>query len=154
MRPIRLAVRCMLCMAISVTVVCAQKSTAQVLDEFLFAQQTQPPPVATAPQSQPAASVSQAPQPNATQTPSSELSNLETKVRPSVIWVTAFDPKGNLLRTETGFFISADGRFVTTAHAIEGAVNAVAKRADGGVYNVSGVVAVSKGTDLAVLKAE
>ena len=76
------------------------------------------------------------------------------KVRPSVIWVTAFDPKGNLLRTETGFFISADGRFVSTAHAIEGAVNAVAKTADGGIYNVSGVLAASKRSDISVLQAE
>jgi len=71
-----------------------------------------------------------------------------------VIWVTAFDPKGNLLRTESGFFISADGRFVTTAHAVEGAVNAVAKTGDGGIYNVSGVLAASKSSDLAVLKAD
>jgi TonB family protein len=71
-----------------------------------------------------------------------------------VLWVTAFDPKGNLLRTETGFFISADGRFVTTAHAIEGAVNAVAKTADGEIYNVSGIVAASKGSDLMVLQAD
>jgi TonB family protein len=68
--------------------------------------------------------------------------------------VTTFDSKGNLLRTESGFFISPDGRFVTTSHAIEGGVNAVAKTADGGIYNVSGVLAVSKSADMAVLKAE
>ena len=71
-----------------------------------------------------------------------------------MIWVTAFDPKGNLLRTESGFFISEDGRFVTTAHAIEGAVNAVAKTGDGAIYNVSGVLAASKEFDLAILQAE
>jgi TonB family protein len=71
-----------------------------------------------------------------------------------VIWVTTFDPKGNLLRTESGFFISADGRFVTTVHAIDGGVNAVAKMADGGIYNVTGVLTASKPADLAVLKAE
>ena len=71
-----------------------------------------------------------------------------------MIWVTTFDSKGNLLRTESGFFISADGRFVTSAHAIEGGVNAVAKTADGGIYNVSGVLTVSKSADLAVLKAD
>jgi TonB family protein len=130
------------------------ETTTHAVGGPLFAQQTQPPPIATAPQSQPAASGSQSPQPNAGQTPSSELSNLETKVRPSVIWVTAFDPKGNLLRTETGFFISADGRFVTTEHAIEGAVNAVVKTADGGIYNVSGIVAASKGSDLSVMQAD
>jgi TonB family protein len=105
------------------------------------------------PQSQPAASV-QSPQASAGQTLSPEAAEIESKVRPSVIWVTAFDPKGNLLRTETGFFMSADGRFVATAHAIEGAVNAVAKMADGGIYNVSGVVAASKGSDISVLQAE
>jgi TonB family protein len=58
------------------------------------------------------------------------------------------------LRTESGFFISQDGRFVTTARAIEGAVNAVAKTGDGGIYNVSGILAVSKESDLAILEAE
>jgi TonB family protein len=130
-------------------------STAHVLAESLLAQQTQPPPsIATATQSPAAAPASQSPQATPLQTPSSELGNLEAKVRPSVIWVTTFDSKGNLLRTESGFFISADGRFVTTAHAVEGGVNAVAKTADGGIYNVSGVLTVSKSADLAVLKAE
>ena len=128
---------------------------ATVLGESLLAQQTQSPlPTTSAAQSETAAPVSQSPQASPSQTPSSELGNLEAKVRPSVIWVTAFDSKGNLLRTESGFFISADGRFATTAHAIEGGVNAVAKTADGGIYNVTGVLTASKSTDLAVLKAE
>ena len=123
--------------------------------ELSLAQQSQPTQAIIAtPQPQPTASLSQSSQANTAQTPASELANLETKVGPAVIWVTSFDAKGNLLRTESGFFISADGRVVTTAHAIEGAVNAVAKTADGGIYNVSGVLAVSKASDLAVLKAE
>ena len=60
------------------------------------------------------------------QSPSSDLARLETRVRPAVIWVSVFDEKGNLLRTESGFFISPDGRLVTTAQAIEGGINAVA----------------------------
>jgi len=40
------------------------------------------------------------------------------------------------------------------SHAVEGGVNAVAKTSDGGIYNVSGVLTLSKSTDLAVLKAE
>jgi TonB family protein len=120
-----------------------------------IAQQPQPPrPVSPATQSPVFSPVSQPPPTSLSQAPSSELSNLEAKVRPSVIWVTMFDQKGNLLRTESGFFISADGRFVTTGHAIDGVVNAVAKTADGGIYNVAGVLAVSKSADLAVLKAE
>jgi len=126
---------------------------ATVVKESLFAQQT-PSALTKTAQSPVAASVSQSPQPIAGQTPSSELANLEAKVRPSVIWVSTFDSKGNLLRTESGFFISPDGRFVTTAHAIEGGVNAVAKTADGGIYNVDGVLTTSKSADLAVLKAD
>jgi TonB family protein len=151
MKQVRLRFRYAFCMAFFV---CALNSITQVVDEPLLAQQTQPTPITTTLQSPTPARMSQSHQANASQTPSSELANLETKVRPSVIWVTTFDPKGNLLRTETGFCISADGRFVTTLHAIEGAVNAVAKTADGGIYNVSGVLAASKASDLAVLKAD
>jgi TonB family protein len=71
-----------------------------------------------------------------------------------VIWVTVFDAKGNLLLTQSGFFISPDGRFVTTERAIEGGINAVAKTADGGIYNVIGILAASKALDLAVLQAD
>jgi TonB family protein len=128
---------------------------SQIRGESLLVQQTQAtPPITTTTQSPTAAPVSQSRQPSPGRTPSSELGNLEAKVRPSVVWVTAFDPKGNLLRTESGFFISPDGRFVTTSHAVDGGVNAVAKTADGGIYNVSGVLTVSKSADLAVLKAD
>jgi TonB family protein len=128
---------------------------SHISGQSLLAQQSQPTTsVTTTAQPPTVAPVRPSPQANASQAPTSELANLEAKVRPSVIWVTTFDPKGNLLRTESGFFISADGRLVTTAHALDGAVNAVAKMADGGIYNVSGVLTVSKSVDLAVLKAE
>jgi TonB family protein len=128
---------------------------SQIRGESLLAQQTQAtPPITTTAQSPTTAPVNQSAQATTGQTQTSELANLEAKVRPSVIWVTTFDPKGNLLRTESGFFISADGRFVTTARGLDGAVNAVAKTADGGIYNVSGVLTVSKSADLAVLKAD
>ena len=140
------------CIAVFVT---AAHAATHVLGESLVAQQTQtPPPIRSTAQSPAAAPLSQSPQAPPGQTPSSELGNLEAKVRPSVIWVTTFDSKGNLLRTESGFFISPDGRFVTTAHGVEGGVNAVAKTADGGIYNVGGVLTVSKSADLAVLKAD
>ena len=139
------------CVAVLVT---AAHAATHVLGESLLAQQMPSPPPITTAQSPAAAPVSQSPPATPAETPSSELGNLEAKVRPSVIWVTTFDSKGNLLRTESGFFISPDGRFVTTAHAIEDGINAVAKTADGGIYNVSGVLTVSKSADLAVLKAE
>jgi TonB family protein len=102
----------------------------------------------------PLSSSSPSPAAEAAQTASDDLAKLESMVRPAVIWVTVFDAKGNLLRTESGFFISQDGRFVTTASAIEGGVNAVTKTADGGIYNVSGILRNSKELDLAVLQAE
>jgi TonB family protein len=86
--------------------------------------------------------------------PSLDLSGLENSVRPSVIWVTVFDSSGKLLRTQTGFFIRHDGKFITTAHAIEGGVNGVAKTGDGGIYNVTGILASSSRLDLAILKAD
>ena len=152
MSQVRFSLRCVPWITVVVTVVNAM---SYIYGESLLAQQTQPtPPISTTAQSPTAAAVNQSPQATPSQTPSSELGNLEAKVRPSVVWVTTFDSKGNLLRTESGFFISPDGRFVTTAHAIEGGVNAVAKTADGGIYNVSGVLSVSKSADLAVLKAD
>ena len=131
------------------------ETTTQAAGESLFAQQSQSTTPSTgSTQSAIGQSVTPSIETNIRQIQPAELTIFETKVRPAVIWVTTFDPKGNLLRTESGFFVSADGRIVSTAHAIEGAVNAVAKTADGGIYNVSGVLAASKPLDLAVLKAE
>jgi len=136
-------------------VVAIGHAPSQFFAESLLAQQSQPPPpITTSTQSPSVAPVTQLPSATPSPTPSSELGNLEAKVRPSVIWVTTFDAKGNLLRTESSFFITADGRFVTTAHATEGGVNAVVKTADGGIYNVIGVLTASKSADLAVLKTE
>ena len=155
MKTIRLTVRYALCMAVLVIVMHAPTSTTELLGQSLLAQQSQSTPIATTPQARSAVpAITPSPEAKAGQGLSSDLEKIGTNVRPSVIWVTVFDSKGNLLRTESGFFISADGRFVTTAHAIEGAVNAVAKTGDGGIHNVSGVLAASKELDLAVLQAE
>jgi len=144
MRYIWLPFRYVVWMAVFVSAVHARNSTTERLGQSLLAQQSQStPPITTA--------LSGA---ETGRRPSSDLAKLESRVQPSVIWVTVFDPKGNLLRTETGFFISPDGNLVTTAYAIEGAVNAVAKTGDGGIYNVIGVLAASKALDLAVLKAD
>src|SRR5947199_9097815 len=89
-------------------------------------------------------SVTPSPEAKPGQTESVDLPKLEKAVQPSVILVTVFDPKGNLLRTQSGFFISADGRFVTTAGALEGGVNAGAKPADGGIDHVTVLAAAPK----------
>ena len=148
----RLLLRYALCVAVLAAVGCGRKSASQVVSGS-------PSPSMSpgmTPTRSPAVAPSTTPSPGAkaNQSPSSDLAKLETRVRPSVIWVTVFDAKGNLLRTQSGFFISADGRLATTARAIEGAINAVAKTADGGIHNVSGILAASKALDLAVLQAD
>ena len=142
-----------LCLFVFAAVDPARTATSWLFDGPLIAQQ--PPSTPAATQSQTAApSVSASPEAKGIQSPSSELANTESQVRPSVVWVTAFDAKGNLLRTETGFFISADGRLATTERAVERGANAVAKTADGGIYNISGILASSKELDVAVLQAD
>ena len=149
--------RCALCLALFLALACEKTSTAQTAPESPGQQSRGGgrSPMTTVRQSPtPLPSTNASPGAEAGQTPSPDLANLESRVRPAVIWVTVFDSKGNLLRTASGFFISADGRFITTARAIEGGVNAVAKTADGGIYNVSGILRASKELDLAVLQAE
>ena len=132
----------------------ARTATSRLFDRPLIAQQPPSTPTTTTQSQTAAQSVSASPEAKAIQSPSSELANTESQVRPSVIWVSAFDAKGNLLRTETGFFISADGRLATTERAVERGANAVAKTADGGIYNISGILASSKELDVAVLQVD
>src|SRR5947207_14654172 len=152
MRPFRLTLRCSLCLAIFATAGCGRKSTRQIVGEPSAAQS---PSVSTPVQSPGSLASPKKTQSSQTgQGPALDLSRLENSVRPAVIWVTMFDSSGKLLRTETAFFISGDGKFITTAHAIEGGVNAVAKMADGRIYDVSGVLTASTTLDLAVLQAD
>jgi TonB family protein len=152
MRPFRLTLGCSLCLAILATSGCGRKSTSQIAGEPSAAQS---PSVSTPVQSPgSSASPSQAQSPQTSQRPALDLSRLENSVQPAVFWITVFDSSGKLLRTETAFFISGDGRFVTTAHAIEDGINAVAKMADGRIHDVIGVLAASKTLDLAVLQAD
>ena len=131
---VRILIGCLLCVAASVRISASPTPTQR-------------------PNASPAAPA----QPSGTaveQTPSSGGTKFESSVRPAVILVTVFDSKGNLLRTERGFFVSADGKIATTARAVEGGANGVAKTADGGIYNISGILASSKESGLAVLQAD
>ena len=155
MRLFRLTFRCSLCMAIFSTAGCGRKTTDQIMGESPAAQSPSPSVVSTVIQSpNPSSSPTQAAQTEAGHRSTLDLSRLENSVRPAVFWITTFDSSGKVLRTETAFFISGDGRFITTAHAIDGGINAVAKTADGGIYNVIGILAASTAIDLAVLQAD
>ena len=155
MKYLRLALGYAFCLAVVAMPWCRAKLNSQIVGEPLANPASPSPSVSsTVQRSSLSPSPTAAAQIKAGQSPSIDLSRLENNVRPSVIWLTVFDSSGKLLRTETGFFISADGRFVATAQAIEGAINAVAKMADGGIYNVSGILAASTTLDLAVLQAD
>jgi TonB family protein len=155
MRQFRLTLGCSLCLVILATAGCGRKSTSQLVGESPAAKSPSPPMVSNLPQAPaPSPSPSQTSQPQPEQRPALDLSRLENNVRPAVFWITVFDSSGKLLRTGTAFFISGDGRFITTAQAIEGGINAVAKTADGGIYNVRGILAASTTSDLAVLQAD
>jgi len=152
MRYLQLLLGCLFCLAFFTTAGCKPKN--QIVGEAPADQPTSSPVVSSPVQPLSLSpSPTQASQIKAEQSPSLDLSRLENSVRPSVIWVTVFDSSGKLLRTQTGFFISGDGKFVTTAHAIEGGINAVAKTGDG-IYNVSGILASSTALDLAILQAD
>jgi serine protease Do len=71
-----------------------------------------------------------------------------------MILISVFDGSGKLLRNGTGFFVSADGRFITGRSVIEGGSHAVAKTSDGRIHNVNGILADAAPLDLAVLKAQ
>jgi TonB family protein len=154
MRLFRLTLECSLCLAVFATAGCGRKSNRQVVGESPA--QSPSPSGVSIPIPSPGSSPSPSPTPQSQtkQRPTLDLSRLENSVRPAVFWITVFDSSGKLLRTETAFFISADGRFITTAHAIEDGVNAVAKMADGKIYNVAGILASSATLDLAVLQAD
>jgi TonB family protein len=155
MKSVQLALGYTFCLVIFALPGCGRKTNTQIVGEPQAGQASSSPHVSGSVE-QPVSSPSPTPaaQTKAAPSPSIDLLNLENNVRPAVIWVTVFDPSGKLLRTETGFFISPDGRFVATAKAIEGAINAVAKTADGGIYNVSGILSASPTLDLAVLQAD
>ena len=155
MKHLPLAIGYALCLAFFAAAGCRPKPKSQIVGE---PSPDQPPssPIIPSPIQQPSSSPSPS-QPleiKAEKAQSLDLPKLANSVQPAVILVTVFDTSGKLLRSETGFFISDDGRFVTTAHAVDNGVNAVVKTNDGGIYNVAGILASSTTLDLAILKAD
>jgi S1-C subfamily serine protease/class 3 adenylate cyclase len=83
-----------------------------------------------------------------------DLPALAQKATPAIVLIVGYDAAGKIVKTGSGFFVSADGRLVTNCHVIEGIVNAQAKLESGAIYNIDGVLACSSALDLAVLKAD
>jgi len=75
-------------------------------------------------------------------------------IRAAVVIVSVFDETGRLSGNGHGFFISDDGKFIADRSVIRGGVNAVAKVADGTIYNVSGALSQTTPQNLILLKAD
>jgi TonB family protein len=88
------------------------------------------------------------------QTPTGDFPQVAQSIRPAVIIVSVFDETGHLSANGHGFFLSDDGKFIADPSVIAGGVNAVAKAADGAIYNVSGALGQTPGQNLVLLKAD
>src|SRR5438094_7524771 len=95
-----------------------------------------------------------APSAQPSQTPTSDFAQVAQSIRPAVIIVSVFDETGHLTANGHGFFVSDDGKFIADRSVIAGGVNAVAKAADGAIYNVSGALAQAAAQNLVLLKAD
>ena len=104
MRQLRLIIRYAVWLVVFASEGCGRKSVSQVVGGSPLAQSPSMLPTTSATQS-PAIVPSVTPSPEAKpgQTASVDLPKLEKAVQPSVILVTVFDPKGNLLRTKSVF---------------------------------------------------
>src|SRR5881227_584258 len=104
MRQLRLIIRYAVWLVVFASAGCGRKSVSQVVGGSPLAQSPSMLPTTSATQS-PAIVPSVTPSPEAKpgQTASVDLPKLEKAVQPSVILVTVFDTKGNLLRTQSGF---------------------------------------------------
>jgi TonB family protein len=83
-----------------------------------------------------------------------DFAKVAPNIRPAVVLITVFDPAGKRITTGTGFFVSDDGKIVTSRHVTDGSVNAVAKAADGAIYNISGLLSEAANADLVILQAD
>jgi TonB family protein len=117
-----------------------------------------PAPRTTEPSSSPASPAPiqsiAAPSAQPSQTPTSDFAQVAQSIRPAVIIVSVFDETGHLSANGHGFFVSDDGKFIADRSVMAGGVNAVAKAADGAIYNVSGALAQAPAQNLVLLKAD
>jgi TonB family protein len=88
------------------------------------------------------------------QTPTSDFAEVAQSIRRAVVIISVFDKTGHLSANGHGFFVSDDGKFIADRSVTEGGVNAVAKAADGAIYNVSGALAHTPAQNLVLLKAD
>lgn len=104
-----------------------------------------PPPQATSARQAPTA---------APTSPPLDAAKTSAAVRPALLRIMTFDSADKPRKQATGFMISADGRFVTTARVLDGAAKGVVELPSGAIKNVTGILASSTEANLAVAKAD
>ncbi len=77
---------------------------------------------------------------------------ISEKCAPSVAYVEVYDKNQNPIASGSGFFIDADGTFVTNYHVIDGAYSAKIMTTEGKTYDVAGVYDFDVARDTALLK--
>src|ERR1700677_1090474 len=73
---------------------------------------------------------------------------------PAVVSIFTYDLHGKPSHDATGFFVSPDGKFATTRHALDDTSKAVIQMNDGREYRVAGIVAEDPLHDLVLLQVE
>jgi len=111
----------------------------------------EPPPAPTS--SVPVESIV-APSARPSQAPTNDFAEVAQSIRPAVVIISVFDQRGHLSANGHGFFVSGDGKFIADRSVLAGGVNAVAKAADGAIYNVSGALVQTPAQNLVLLKAD
>jgi S1-C subfamily serine protease len=69
-----------------------------------------------------------------------DIPSLVRKTKPAVVEILCYDQHGELVATGTGFFISPDGKLLTSYHVIKDAYSIVAKTATGLRYSHSHIL--------------
>ena len=107
-----------------------------------------PPATPVRPDDSPPASVTPTP------AKAADFAKIAAQIQPAVVLISVFEPSGKLLKTGAGFFVSDDGRIITSRSVMEGGAHAVVKRSDGEIDNILGIIGESESGDVVVLKAE
>lgn len=82
------------------------------------------------------------------------VKDLTAKSERAVVFVRSFDDKGREIALGSGFFIAADGTFVTNRHVLQGAASAEIETVDGKVYKLRKVGKTLPDMDVAVGEVE
>ncbi|HWQ62242.1 MAG TPA: serine protease, partial [Negativicutes bacterium] len=82
------------------------------------------------------------------------LKDFTSKYEKAVVFITAYNEKGSKIWVGSGFFVNADGDFITNRHVVEGAVSATVETVTGEKYSLKKVIAFKPDLDLAMASIE